>query len=87
MRPSKPPGDTCPHGDSRDRCNLVCKFNYFQRDDLTIHSWELKCVDCGVRHTVARRSDEDPEPGVDDPARCPFCLQTGLTPGRNPCGP
>ena len=86
MRPLKPPAGKCPHDAERDSCNLVCKYNHFEADDLTIDSWELKCLDCGYRETIAYRTDE-PESleDCDNPEVCPFCALTGLTPGRNPC--
>lgn len=86
MRPSQPPKNKCPQRDERDECNLQCKYNHFEADDLVIDSWELKCLDCGYRDTIAYRSDEPEtiEEGV-NPKVCPFCETCDLKPGRNPC--
>ena len=84
MRPQSPPSGKCPH--EKTECNLVCKYNFFEADDLTIDSYELKCLDCGYRETIAYRSD-DSELDLDecDPKRCPFCKIEDLSPGPNPC--
>ena len=84
MPPLKPPRDQCQIDDGREACPLQCRFNRFARDDLSIWSWELRCVDCGYRETVAYRSDDE-EPLATDPEICPFCLVDGWQPGRNPC--
>ncbi len=85
QRPRTPPDGKCPL--DRDACNLQCKYNHFAADDLEIHSWELKCVDCGYRQTIAYRNDEeDVDWSSQAPATCPFCQRTGLAPGINPCG-
>ena len=62
-------------------CNdgeVVCAYNFFDRDGLTIHSWEHKCGNCGLRETTAYRSDEvdDETPADLDPAVCPYCQRT-----------
>ncbi len=81
-KPTQPPGNVCPH--DGQGCDLQCKYNYYEGDDLTIDSYELKCLNCGWRETIGFRSDEyDPEDG--DPKCCPFCDQCGLNPGINPC--
>ena len=90
MRPAKPPRQQCPQDAEREVCNLTCKYNFFESDDLTINSWELKCLDCGYRETIAYRSDEDDEDeiepeAVDNPKQCPFCDLCDLAPGRDPC--
>lgn len=54
---------------------LTCKYNHFENDALSIHSWEHKCPDCGQRQTTAFRSDSPPLP--DDPRLCPYCGRTG----------
>ena len=87
VRPAKPANSKCPHDDQRDQCNLVCKYNHFEADDLTIDSWELKCLDCGLRQTIAYRSDEEDEDQPDNPKECPFCKLCDLAPGQNPCQP
>ncbi len=85
MRPLQPPNGQCPQASGRDQCNLTCKYNYFAADDLVINSWELKCLDCGLRQTIAYRTDEEDEPPPENPKQCPFCQLCDLTPGRNPC--
>lgn len=88
QRPSVPVSRPCPQG--KTQCLLVCKYNHFEADDLTIDSWELKCLDCGLRETVAFRSDDPPEPleegeTLPEPTRCPFCGLSNLPCGKNPC--
>ena len=56
---------------------LACRFNYFDRGDLQVHSWEHKCVDCGWRETKAFRSDAPDTSGA-NPATCPWCGRAGL---------
>lgn len=58
--------------------NLTCTYNFFDRNELVIHAWEHKCLDCGLRDTTAWRSDdEDGIPDDLDPAVCPYCGRTG----------
>ncbi len=86
MRPTKPPAGKCPHDAEHDTCPLVCKYNHFESDELTIHAWELKCLDCGWRDTVGFRSDEEEDADPEtDPSVCPFCKIPGLSAGKNPC--
>ena len=91
VRPNKPVNRPCPQQGSRESCPLVCKYNHFEADDLVIDSWELKCLDCGLRETIAYRSDEPAdEEEIEgevppNPRQCPFCGLTGLLPGKNPC--
>ena len=61
-----------------------CRFNRFARDDLSIWSWELRCVDCGYRETIAYRTDEEQSSDA-DPEICPFCQLEGMQSGRDPC--
>ena len=84
MRPTAPPDDKCPHlGEAV--CELVCKYNHFESDDLTIDAYELKCLNCGWRDTTGYRSDEmDDEPDV-NVKQCPFCKLNDLCAGKNPC--
>ena len=85
-RPIKPPGG-CKNPDAsqeRQSCPLQCKYNFFESDDLTIHTFELKCLDCGWRDTVGYRSDDDDDI-PDDPTQCPFCKRCNLPTGVNPC--
>jgi hypothetical protein len=85
-RPAIPPAGACPQK-KEDRCALQCKYNHFQNDELEIHSWELKCLDCGWRQTIAFRSDdEDANWPAGQQSICPFCQEPGLKPGKNPCG-
>ena len=85
MRPLQPPDGKCPRENRAEPCNLVCKYNLFEADELVIHSWELKCLDCGFRQTVACRNDEEDEEPVIAPGECPFCHRNDLVPGANPC--
>lgn len=83
LHPGRPHISSCPHGDSHQSCQLSCKYNRFEGPDLRIDSWELKCLDCGHRETIAFRSDEL-APEV-DPTQCPFCQLRVDCSGRNPC--
>ena len=89
-RPAMPPPPaTCPNqtnsdGSQRESCPLQSKYNYFESDDLTIDTYELKCLDCGWRDTVGYRSEDEDQP--ENPKQCPFCSKCDLEPGRNPCG-
>lgn len=86
MVPLKPSNNRCPQDATRERCNLQCKYNHFEAGDLVIDSWELKCLDCGYRETIAYRSDdEDLAEVTDNPKKCPFCDRCDLAPGRSPC--
>lgn len=84
-----PPNGKCPQKEERSECPLVCKYNHFEGDDFTIDAWELKCLDCGWRDTIAHRSDEleddDDIPEDFDATQCPFCENCGLATGKNPC--
>ncbi len=84
-RPTKPPAGKCPNDadGNRESCPLTCKYNFFESDELTIHTYELKCLDCGWRDTIGYRSDEDND--TDNPAECPYCKNCDLTAGKNPC--
>jgi len=63
----------CPQCQGDD---LACTYNHFERDELTIESWEHKCPDCGFRDTKAFRSDEeDPLPTDVNPSICPYCAR------------
>jgi hypothetical protein len=53
--------------------SVACRFNYFDRGDLQIHSWEHRCPDCGWRETKAFRSDAPADAAAGDPAVCPWC--------------
>jgi hypothetical protein len=86
MLPDKPPSGNCPRGDEVLKCELQCKYNHFESDDLVIDSWELKCLDCGYRETIAFRSDEpDSLEGCDDPTQCVYCGIRPLKTGKNVC--
>ena len=88
-KPKTPPKIGCQQDEARTDCPLICKYNHFESEDLTIHAWELKCLDCGWRDTVGFRSDEEDEDEEDAlpacPYKCPFCHRDDLTPGHNPC--
>ena len=85
MRPKLPPGDQCPD-ESRTACPLHCRFNHFEKDDLAIWTWELKCLVCGYRETIGYRSDEAEHWEGVNPDQCPFCEACELKAGRDPCG-
>lgn len=89
MIPAKPPGNRCPHDADRESCALRCKYNHFEQGDLTIDSWELRCLDCGYRQTIAYRSDDEAGDEADDqpenPRQCPFCGLAELPTGIDPC--
>ena len=85
MRPKTPPNEKCPQL-GKTTCQLVCKYNYFESDDLTINAYELKCLNCGWRDTIGYRSDEmDDEPDDVNIKQCPFCKLSDLCTGKNPC--
>ena len=86
--PSLPPSGKCQQDPDRTSCPLVCKYNFFESDELTINAWELKCLDCGWRETVGHRTDEedaDEMPADFDPKQCPFCKRRDLPTGKSPC--
>ncbi len=86
MKPSKPPGGKCPLDSDGDACQIQCKYNYFQTDELTIDAYELKCLNCGWRETIGYRSDElADEPDDLNTKQCPFCNECDLKPGIDPC--
>ena len=68
------PAGTCQKCDSDQ---LTCRYNYFQQDELEIHSWEHRCPDCGNRLTTAYRSDDEDELPPDNPCLCPYCGRLG----------
>jgi hypothetical protein len=84
VKPLTPPNGKCLQG-GRSECPLVCKYNHFEGDDLTIDAWELKCMDCGWRDTVGYRSDEMDDEQDINPKQCPFCQKTDLPTGQRPC--
>lgn len=69
--PDIQPAGSCPE------CHLEmvdCRYNHFERGDLTIDAWEHKCRNCGKRETIAYRSDnEEGARKLAEPARCPYC--------------
>lgn len=76
MPSSIEPAGACP------KCGtgtLACRFNFFDRGDLQVHSWEHKCPNCGWRETQAYRSDAPGglASGI-DPAVCPWCSRRGV---------
>lgn len=53
---------------------VICKFNHFENDELTIDAWEHRCHNCGWRTTTAYRSDdEDIDTTELDTTICPYC--------------
>lgn len=83
--PNKLPNKACPR-EPRSICPLQCRYNHFENaEGLTIDSWDLKCLDCGLRETVAYRSDEREADDTTDPRQCPFCQLTNLPNGINSC--
>ncbi len=56
---------------------VSCRYNYFTKDDLTIDAWEHKCANCGVRETIAYRSDDPEEDRPEAPDICPYCARKG----------
>ena len=61
-----------------DSTSLNCKYNFFEQEDLEIHSWEHKCIDCGYRLTTAYRSDdEDIDFTAELVDQCPYCGRQG----------
>jgi ssDNA-binding Zn-finger/Zn-ribbon topoisomerase 1 len=74
MAASTQPAGVCPKcgGES-----VACRFNFFDRGDLQVHSWEHKCGNCGWRQTEAHRSDGPPLEGGKDPGVCPWCGRRG----------
>lgn len=86
MHPGRPSIKQCPNGEEYRDCKLRCKYHTFDDGELQIYSWELRCLDCGFRNTIAYRSDdEDFDPAATPPAVCPFCELTAEGPGKNIC--
>jgi len=87
MIPEKLPSGRCGQDAPRAVCPLRCKTNRFAGGDLTIDTWEIRCLDCGLRETVAYRSDDpDAAPIGGDPRVCPFCRVRQEGTGISPCG-
>lgn len=66
------PAGVCP------KCGVEavqCSYNHFEKDLLTIDSWEHKCLNCGGRETQAFRSDDSQRETGSDPTICPFCAR------------
>jgi hypothetical protein len=73
------PGNTQSAGEC-PKCQgaaVACRYNFFDRGDLQVHSWEHKCPDCGWRETKAFRSDEPSDQQAADPGTCPLCGRRG----------
>ena len=83
LRPLKPDARQCPN--ELVGCDLKCKYNFFESEDLTIHAYELKCLNCGWRETIGYRSDELDEDEPVNVKQCPFCSRCDLAQGHNPC--
>jgi Zn finger protein HypA/HybF involved in hydrogenase expression len=73
MAPDRVSIGNCPKCGGAD---FRCSYNHFAREDLTIDSWEHRCLNCGLRETKAYRSDQPLEADVDVTA-CPFCGRKG----------
>jgi hypothetical protein len=52
---------------------VACRYNFFDRGDLQVHSWEHRCTNCGWRETKAFRSDDAPDKHSPVPDVCPLC--------------
>ena len=86
MLPDKPPAGKCPRDATQTKCELQCKYNHFESDDLTIDAWDLRCLDCGWRDTIGYRSDElDEDDAEVCTTTCPYCQRSDAKPGVNPC--
>ena len=84
--PARDAMDACPHGAGHRDCRLTCKYNVFEAGELRIDSWELKCLDCGLRKTVAVRSDDEPSDEQEtSPNVCPFCQFQATAAGHQLC--
>ena len=59
------------------QASVVCRYNFFDRGDLQVHSWEHRCPNCGWRETKAFRSDEPPDKQSAAPDVCPLCGRVG----------
>jgi hypothetical protein len=70
MLSTQPLSAACPKCQS---ASLVCRYNFFDRGDLAVTSWEHKCTNCGWRETKAFRSDDPSRPADINPAVCPLC--------------
>jgi len=67
------PAGECP----KCQGSVVCRYNFFDRGDLYVHSWEHRCGDCGWRETKAFRSDDPAEKQPAEPGVCPLCGRSG----------
>ena len=86
MHPGRRSVKQCPKGDDFHNCKLQCKYNSYDDSQLRIFSWELKCLDCGWRNTIAIRSDdEDFDKVANPPDVCPFCELEDAANGKNLC--
>jgi len=86
MHPGRPAVQKCPRGADYRECELQCKYHTFDDGELQIYSWELKCLDCGFRSTIAHRSDdEDFDFEACSPTTCPFCELAVAAKGKNLC--
>lgn len=54
---------------------VQCFYNHFEKGELTIDSWEHKCLNCGGRQTKAFRSDDASQETPIEPRVCPFCAR------------
>ncbi|MCU0878412.1 MAG: hypothetical protein MUF06_11560 [Pirellulaceae bacterium] len=56
---------------------LACRYNFFDRGDLQVYSWEHRCGNCGWRETKASRTDEPADKQLPEPNKCPMCGRLG----------
>ena len=64
----------CPNCGGYD---LAYTYNHFESNELTIDSWEHKCLSCGFRDTMAFRSDDEDAKSKDvDPYVRPYCARS-----------
>jgi hypothetical protein len=72
------PSNTQPAGQCpKCQATTACRYNFFDRGDLQVHSWEHRCPNCGWRQTQAFRSDDPAEKQAARPDLCPLCGRAG----------
>jgi hypothetical protein len=74
MPSNSQPAGQCP---KCQKATVMCRFNFFDRGDLQVYSWEHRCSDCGWRQTQAFRSDDPAEEQPGEPDVCPLCGRRG----------
>jgi hypothetical protein len=73
MPANQQPAGSCP---KCQQASVACRYNFFDRGDLQVHSWEHRCTNCGWRETKAFRSDDSQQSAT--PAVCPMCERRGM---------